>query len=65
MALNSLGGEKEQQPLPVTLPQFTFIEPDIKEAREAAAIVAERKTIRQGVDAWAEINRAESSHRPC
>ena len=30
------------------------------EAREAAAIVAERRVIRTGLDAWREINRAES-----
>jgi hypothetical protein len=61
MALNSLGEEKRQQPASVTLPQFQLADIDIeREAREAAAKVAERKVIRAGLDAWREINRAES-----
>jgi hypothetical protein len=59
--LNRRGGELEQQSAPVTLPKFQFADTDIeKEAREAAARVAERKIVRAGLDAWREIGKAES-----
>ena len=62
MALNSLGGEKQERVAPpVTLPRFDLADIDVEaEAREAAARVAERKVIRAGVDAWAAITKAES-----
>jgi hypothetical protein len=44
-----------------TLPAFNLPDLDIeREAKEAAARVAERRIVRQGLDAWREINRAES-----
>jgi hypothetical protein len=55
------GGELEQQAPPVTLPKFEFADLDIeKEAREAAARVAERKIVRAGLDAWRAIGKADS-----
>ena len=62
--LNRLGDENlihKRTPPPVTLPKLNLPDIDIElEAREAAARVAERRTIRRGLDAWAEINKAES-----
>jgi hypothetical protein len=49
-------------PKPVTLPPVASLD-DIdveKEAREAQARVQERRVVRKGLDAWREINRAES-----
>lgn len=46
---------------PPTLPTFNLSDIDIeREAKEAAARVAERRTIRRGRDAWEQINKAES-----
>ena len=46
---------------PVTLPQYRLPDVDVEaEAREAAAIVAERRTIRAGRDAWHLVGKAES-----
>jgi hypothetical protein len=46
---------------PPTLPPVNLSDLDIeREAKEAAARVAERRIIRTGLDAWREINRAES-----
>jgi hypothetical protein len=48
-------------PLPPTLPNFKFREPDTEqEAREAAERVVQRRVIREGLDSWKEINRVES-----
>jgi hypothetical protein len=48
-------------PPPVTLPQLALDDHHIEiEAREAQARVAERRVVRKGLDAWREINRAES-----
>ena len=65
MSLNGLGEIKRELPsAPVTLPKMEFNEIsdfDIeREAREAAARVAERKVIRAGLDAWQAIDRADS-----
>lgn len=63
MAFNAYARvDPELPPKPaVTLPTFALPDIDIeKEAREAAARVAERKAIRAGLDAWREIGRAES-----
>jgi hypothetical protein len=49
------------RPAPVSLPTIDIADIDIeREAKEAAAKVAERRIVRQGLDAWREINRAES-----
>jgi hypothetical protein len=46
---------------PPTLPPVNLSDLDIeREAKEAVARVAERRIIRTGLDAWREINRAES-----
>jgi hypothetical protein len=62
--LNRLGDENlihKRTPPPVTLPKLNLPDIDIEaEAREAAARVAKRRAIRRGLDAWAEINKAES-----
>jgi hypothetical protein len=59
MALNDLGEEIYAKP--VTLPKFKLADIDVvAEAREAAAIVAERRVIRTGLDAWRLIHKAES-----
>jgi hypothetical protein len=68
--LNRRGGElidtKERPPVPVALPELEFLRkgppPDIEavERRETAARFSEHRTIRRGLDAWAEINKAES-----
>jgi hypothetical protein len=54
--------ERFGRPLaPVTLPRFNLTDLDVEaEALEAAARVAERRIIRTGLDAWREINKAES-----
>jgi hypothetical protein len=57
------GGENfnAHEPVPVTLPAVELTDIDIeREAKEAAARVAERRVVRRGLDAWREINRAES-----
>src|SRR5262245_29969635 len=60
MPIDRLGGELQQQAPPVTLPKFVFREPDIEsEAKEVAARLLERKTIRAGLDAWKTIGKAE------
>ncbi len=47
--------------MPISLPAINLPDLDIeREAREAQARVIERKAIRAGIDAWREINRAES-----
>jgi hypothetical protein len=52
---------KEPHPPPVTLPKLSLPDLDIEhEAREAAARVAEKKTIRAGLDAWQAIGKAGS-----
>ena len=44
-----------------TLPALDLADLDVeREAHEAQARVAERRVIRTGLDAWREINRAES-----
>jgi hypothetical protein len=51
---------------PVTLPQFRLPDIDIEaEAREAAAKLAEQRTIRAGRDAWEEIGKAGSFEAWC
>ena len=60
--INGFGAElwARYQPAPVTVPKLNIADIDVEaEAREAAARVAERRTIRRGLDAWAEINKAE------
>jgi hypothetical protein len=53
LSLNRLGGTLQQQAPRVSLPKFQLTDVDIeREAREAAARVAERQVIRAGVDAW-------------
>ena len=54
MALNLLGGEaKQPATVPVTLPRVYLPESDDQTiAEEAAALIAERRVIRAGVDAW-------------
>jgi hypothetical protein len=48
-------------PLPPTLPNFQFREPDTEqEMREAAERIAEKRTIRDGLDSWREIKRVET-----
>jgi hypothetical protein len=57
------GGENfnVHAPKPVTLPAVELDDIDIeREAKEAAARVAERRLVRRGLDAWREINKAES-----
>ena len=61
--LDRRGGElfNTRAPPPVTKPPLNLPDIDIElEAREAAARVAERRTIRRGLDALAAINKAES-----
>jgi len=65
MALNGLGGTiKERDRPPITLREIVLPALDDvqieNETREAAARVAERKTVRLGVDAWRLINKAQS-----
>lgn len=61
MALNSLGVEKRVPPVaPVTLPRFVFTDDIEREAKEAAARVAERKAVRAGRDAWEKIAEVET-----
>jgi hypothetical protein len=51
---------------PVTMPAFDFQPDDIDiEIQEAAAAVAERKTIRAGLDAWRLIGRSQSFDSWC
>jgi hypothetical protein len=48
-------------PKPVTLPPIELDDIDVEiELKEAAARVAERKVVRQGLDAWRAIGKAES-----
>jgi hypothetical protein len=63
--LNALGGELNQLPTaPVTLPRISLPPDDDQtiweKAAAATARIAERRTIRAGLDAWQSINRAES-----
>jgi hypothetical protein len=60
--LSPLGGEKKiRQVAPVTLAKLTFTDTGIEqEAREAAAIAAEKRTTRAGRDAWESVTKAES-----
>jgi hypothetical protein len=60
--LSAWDEERHGRPLaPVSLPRFNLTDLDVEaEAREAVARVAERRIIRNGLDAWREINRAES-----
>jgi hypothetical protein len=61
--LDRRGGElfNTRAPPPVTKPPLNLPDIDIElETREAAARVAERRTIRRGLDALAAINKAES-----
>ena len=54
-------GEFNRPTRPVTLPAVNLPDLDVEaEAREAAARVAERRTIREGLDCWRELGRAES-----
>jgi hypothetical protein len=61
-ALDRLGNERNL--VLVTLPRLTALdvthEYDAQEAADAAARVAERRVIRNGVEAWQAINKAES-----
>ena len=58
MALNDLGEEIIERP--ITLPRFNLPPLDLEtEIREAAAKVAERRIIRNGLDAWRAIGRAQ------
>jgi hypothetical protein len=51
----------QSPPAPVSLPRFNLDDIDIeREAKEAAARVAERRIIRRGRDAWDAINKSES-----
>jgi hypothetical protein len=52
--LNGLGTEKKGQDRPApSLPRFVFAPDNIEtEIQEAAARIAQQRTIRQGVDAW-------------
>jgi hypothetical protein len=51
----------DKPPKPVTLPPIALDDLDIeREAKEAAQRIAERRVVRQGLDAWREINKAES-----
>jgi hypothetical protein len=57
------GGENfnAHTPAPVTLPTVALADVDLeREAREAAQRIAERRVVRRGLDAWREINKAES-----
>jgi hypothetical protein len=46
---------------PPTMPRLAFTDYDTEiEAQEAAARVAERRVVRQGLDAWRAIGKAES-----
>ena len=63
--LNRRGGElidtSRPPPAPITLPKLNLPDIDIEaEALAAAARIAERRTIRAGIDAWLAINKAES-----
>ena len=61
MPLNHVGGQVFQAPPPPSRPPINLPDIDIElEAREAQARVAERRTIRRGLDALAAINKAES-----
>ena len=62
--LNRRGGElidtSRPPPAPITLPKLNLPDIDIEaEALAAAARIAERRTIRAGIDAWLAINKAE------
>ena len=64
MALNLLGGESKQPvTAPVTLPKVLLPEIDdqtiAEEAAAAAARVAERRTVREGLNAWAAIGKSD------
>src|SRR6516162_2365555 len=70
MALNGRGetkhGAQNRLVAPPTLPKIRLGNFDIEEeARAAAAKVAERRVIRAGRDAWAEIGKAESFEAWC
>jgi hypothetical protein len=46
---------------PVTLPVFNLPPLDLEtEAKEAAAVIAERRVIRAGLDAWRAIGKTQS-----
>jgi len=59
MALNDLGEQIIERP--ITLPRFNLPPLNLEaEAKEAAAIVAERRVIRAGLDVWQAIGKAGS-----
>jgi hypothetical protein len=58
---HELNGEKQNAPTSITLPRINLTDIDVeREAREAAARVAERRVVRRGLDAWHAIGKAES-----
>jgi hypothetical protein len=59
MALNDLGEEIFARPITVARVSLPDLDAEL-EAKEAAAVVAERKVIRAGRDAWHLVGKAES-----
>jgi hypothetical protein len=61
MARPSVWDDVHQERPKPTLPSFQLADYDeAAERRETAERIAERRIVRQGLDAWREINRAES-----
>jgi hypothetical protein len=58
--VHELNSEKAE-PAPVSLPRFNLDDIDVeREAREAAERLAQRRVLRNGLDAWRAIGKAES-----
>ena len=57
--MNEFAEELPQRP--ISMPRFNLPPVDLEsEAKEAAAVIAERRMIRAGLDAWRAIGKAES-----